>query len=123
MVTIILAALLAVFGIVAVLAYVAKTHNRIILGFQPKYALAATHPIASGTSLATARREGLLIREKWPKASLPADAVPAVTADNSQLVTSVNIPQGQLLVQTMLVTSTQQTGGLVVPTGMVAVTM
>ena len=123
MVTIMLAVLLAVFGIVAVLAYVSNANNNAIRKYKAAYVLLAAHPIASGTTLATARREKLLVREKMPLGSLPSDVVPAVTADNSNLVTSVNIPQGTLLVQAMLVTKTQRTGSLVVPPGLVAVTM
>lgn len=123
MVTIMLAALLAIFGIVAVLAYVSNANARAVDKLKAAYVLIAVHPIASGTTLAQARHEKLLVRERMPLSSLPNDVVTSVTADNSNLVTSVNIPQGTLLVQTMLVTKTQRTGSLVVPPGMVAVTM
>jgi pilus assembly protein CpaB len=123
MLTVMLAALLAVFGIVAVLAYVAKANARAIQNTKTVFVLVAKKPIPSGTSVSEARRQGLLLREPEPFGAVPKTAVLSVTADISSLVTSVNLPQGSLLLRPMLVKKSQRTAGLVIPPGLVAVTM
>jgi Flp pilus assembly protein CpaB len=123
MLTVMLAALLAVFGIVAVLAYVQTANKRAIADTRTVFVLVAQQPIPSGTSVSVARRQGLLLREPEPFGAVPKTAVLSVTSDISSLVASVNIPQGSLLLRPMLVKKSQRTAGLVIPPGLVAVTM
>jgi pilus assembly protein CpaB len=121
--TIALAVLLAVLGTAGVLAYVGHANARAIAGQQAVTVLIADKLIPSGTSAADAQRQGLLGSEKLPAASVPADALTAVTPDLTALVTSSEVQPGQLLLRPMLVTSTQVTGGLAIPAGMVAVSV
>jgi len=123
MVTVMLAGLLAVLGIVAVLAYVGRANQRAIAGMKAQYVLVAKQAIPSGTAASQAVSGGLLIREQLPASSVPPDAVQSITSDISGLVTSAPIQPGQLLLREMLVQKSQRTGALVIPPGKVAVTV
>jgi pilus assembly protein CpaB len=115
------AALLAVLGIVAVLAYVGKANQRAIAGIKPASVLVAKQAIPAGTPVSQAR--ALLTSHQIPAYLAPSDAVRSISQDLSNLVTSVNIPQGQMLLREMLVDKSQRTGALVLPPGDMAVTL
>jgi pilus assembly protein CpaB len=121
MVTVIVAGLLAAVGIVAVLAYVAKANQRAIQGIKPASVLVAKQAIAAGTPVSEAR--AMLISHQVPASLVPSDAVRSISQDIADLVTNVNIPQGQPLLREMLVQKSQRTGALLIPAGDVAVTL
>jgi pilus assembly protein CpaB len=121
--TIALAVLLAVVGTAGVLVYVSHANSRAIAGQKAVTVVIAEKLIPTGTSADAAQQQGLLGSETLPAASVPADAVTAVTADLSGLVTSSDVQPGQLLLRQMLVAKSQATGGLVIPPGMVAVSV
>jgi len=123
MLTVTVAALLAVLGIVAVLAYVQKANQRAVQGMKAEYVLVAKQAIPSGTVVEQAYRGGLLTREQLPASSVPVDAVHTVAADISKLVTSAAIQPGQLLLREMLVPARQVTGAIAIPSGKVAVSV
>lgn len=119
--TIALAVLLAVLGTGGVLAYVNHANARALAGQHAVTVLIARQAIPAGTSAADARARGLLGTERLPSASVPADALTAITPDVSALVTDADVQAGQLLLRPMLVTKTQDTSGLTVPRGKFAV--
>ena len=121
--TIALATLLAAVGTVAVLAYVHQANVRAVNGVQAVNVLVAESAIPSGTPAGQALREGLLGSQKLPVASVPANAIRSITPELSGLVTSAAVQSGQLLLRPMLVAAAQVTGGVAIPTGMVAVTV
>jgi pilus assembly protein CpaB len=121
--TIALAVLLAVLGTAGVLVYVSHANARAVAGQQAVTVLVADKLIPTGTSAATAQQQGLLVSEKLPAASVPADAVTALTPDLSALVANSDVQPGQLLLRPMLVSQTQVTGGLAIPPGLVAVSV
>jgi len=123
MLTVTLAALLAVFGIVAVLAYVANTKTRVVADMSPEYVLVAKAPIASGTRAEAALNSKLLVSEQLPASSVPIDALHSITADNANMVTSTAIQPGQLLLKEMLVPAREVTGAIAIPDGKVALTV
>lgn len=125
MLTMALAALLAVLGTVAVLAYVHQANNRAVAGLKTENVLVAKAAIPAGTKAALAVREGLLTRQQFPRESLPADPVQSISSATGGLVINVEMQPGQMLLRPMLVPATQVTasGGLVVPSGMFAVTV
>jgi pilus assembly protein CpaB len=124
--TIALAGLLALVGVVAVLAYARQANNRAVEGLKAEAVLAATGAIRAGTSLGTAQNEHLLTTEKVPASSL-SGVVPVqrVTDKNRNLVVSGPVGSGQLLLQNMLASAASATasGSLPIPAGMVAVTV
>jgi len=121
--TIALAVLLAVLGTGGVLAYVSKANARALAGQQAVTVLIARQVIPAGTSAAAAQAQGLLGTERLPSASVPADALTAITPAISALVTDAAVQPGQLLLRPMLVTSVASTSGLAIPHGMVAVAL
>jgi pilus assembly protein CpaB len=121
--TIALAVLLAVLGTGGVLAYVSGANARALAGQQAVTVLIARQTIAAGTSAADAQAQGLLSTERLPSASVPADALTAITPDISGLVTDADVQPGQLLLRPMLVTSVQKSSGLTIPPGMLAVAL
>jgi pilus assembly protein CpaB len=118
-----LAVLLAVLGTVGIFSYVSHANSRAIAGQKAVTAVVAQKPIPSGTSAGDALAQGLLRTETLPAASVPADAVAALTPDLKTLVTSADVQSGQLLLRPMLVTQAQATSGLAIPSGMVAVSV
>jgi pilus assembly protein CpaB len=116
-----LAVLLAALGAGAVLAYVHQAVTRGLAGQKAVTVLVALQVIPSGTTARAARQEGLLRSETLPAASVPANAVRSITTGLASLVTSAEVEPGQLLLRPMLVPAAQVTGGIALPSGMVAV--
>jgi len=119
--TIALAVLLAVLGTGGVLAYVNHANARALAGQHAVTVLIARQAIPAGTSAADAQARGLLRAERLPSASVPADALAAITPDIAALVTDADVQPGQLLLRPMLVTKTRDATGLAVPRGKFAV--
>jgi pilus assembly protein CpaB len=121
MLTVILAALLGVVGIVAVLAYVKKTNSTAFDNGKAVSVLVASGSIPQGTSLNQAVSGNLLIPKRYPKGAIPAGAVTKVTPTNGKLVTTSAMQPGQLLLTSMLVRRGAVSGAIAVPTGDMAV--
>ena len=117
------AVVLAAFGAGAVLAYVHQAVAHGLAGQKGATVLVAQRVIPSGTAARVAQRDGLLRAETLPAASVPANAVRAITPGLAALVTSAQIEPGQLLLRPALVTAAQVTGGVALPPNMVAVTI
>lgn len=121
--TIALAVLLAILGTAGVLVYVNHADARALAGQKAVTVLVAKSLIPSGTSAADAQRQGLLGTQTLPAASVPADALTAITPDISGLVTDSQVQPGQVLLRPILVPAAQVTSGLAIPNGMVAVSI
>ena len=121
-----LAVVLAVVGIVAVLAYVRQANDRAVTGLRAETVLVAAGAIPAGTSLSEAKSGGLLTTEKVPESSLTTAAVQAVTAANGDQVVSGAVAKGQVLLDNMLGATAgdgQSGGGFVVPPGKIAISI
>ncbi|MGE5133158.1 MAG: RcpC/CpaB family pilus assembly protein [Gemmatimonadota bacterium] len=121
--TVLLAVLLAVIGTGAVLAYVRQADARALAGQKAVRVLVAQQQIPAGTAAGAAFRDGMLTSEVLPASSVPAEAVGSVGPGLAGLVSSTDIPSGQVLLRPMLVPAAQVTGALAIPAGMVAVTI
>jgi pilus assembly protein CpaB len=126
--TITLAAVLAMLGIVAVLAYVHQANERAVNGLKAQTVVIAAHAIPAGTSLSTAQNAHWLSTEKVPDSSLTSPVVHSLTAANAHLVTRGNVPKGWVLLQNMLAKPGTLTAGtfgpvLPVPKGDIGVAM
>ena len=126
--TITLAAVLGVFGIVAVLAYVHQANDRAVNGLKAETVMFASKAIPAGTSLDAAQQGGLLAQEKMPLSSLSSPAVQSVTSANGHLVVSANVPKGSVVLQNMVarpgtLTAHGNGGVLPLPKGDIGVTM
>lgn len=122
--TITLAAVLALIGVVAILAYVRQANERAVNGLKAETVWVARDPIAAGTSLSQARSR--LGTEKVPDSSVTLPVpVPLPAANEHKVVTSA-VAKGQVLLQNMLGASASNasaSGGFLVPSGMVAVSI
>jgi len=126
--TITLAAVLAILGVVAVLAYVRQANERAVNGLKAQTVMMAAHAIPAGTSLSAAHIAHSPSTEKVPDSSLATPAVQSVTAANAHLVMRGNVPKGWVLLQNMLAKPGTLTAGsygpvLPVPKGDIGVTM
>lgn len=121
--TITLAIVLAVLGTAGVLAYVHGADARALAGQTAVSVLVAQDKIPSGTTAGTALQSGMLVSQKLPESAVPSEAVNSITPAVSGLVLGTDVQPGQVLLRPMLVTSSQLTGALAIPKGMVAVTV
>ena len=121
---IILAAVLALAGAVAVLAYARQANERAIAGLTTVEVIAAKGTISARTSLAEAEQHGLLTTETLPEKSVPAEAIRS-TAGLAGLVFSATVQPAQLVLRPMLVPAAQSTSTdvLPIPKGMQAITV
>jgi pilus assembly protein CpaB len=125
MLTIVLAAVLGLFGVVAVVAYAHQANQRAVAGLKAEPVLIAAQSIPAGTSLNKAQRAGWLISETVP-ASSATDAVHSVNKQNRGLVTTASVPKGQLLLMNMLGNSAdaaQNGSNFNLPSKLIAVTV
>jgi pilus assembly protein CpaB len=121
--TIALAIVMAVIGVVVVLIYVKGADQRAIAGQKAVTVLVATQQVPAGTTAGAALSEGLLSSQMLPAQSVPSDAVRSITPNLRGLVLSSDLPSGQLLLRPILVTAVQAATGLPIPAGKVAVTI
>jgi pilus assembly protein CpaB len=119
----VLAGMLALLGIVAVLAYVRNADDRALQRYHVVRVLVAKQPIPAGTNAESAISSGLLVSEKFPVGSVPPEAVRQIGHADSKLVTSAPMGQGQLLLQSMLVAKSQGAVPLAIPAGKEAVSV
>jgi pilus assembly protein CpaB len=102
--TIVLAALLAVIGTVAVLEYVHKANVRAIAGLQTENVYYATGTISAGTKLGDALRNGLVATEQLPvKNVISGELTPATIARLTGQAFDATVQQGQNVMENMLV--------------------
>jgi pilus assembly protein CpaB len=120
--SIVLAAILAVVGAGAVLVYVHQANNRAVAGLKTETVLEASNNIPAGTSLGQALGQNLLKHVQLPVAYLAANPVQAVTPYNRNMVLGALVPSGELLLQPMLTTLSKlvTSGSVVPPAGMAA---
>jgi pilus assembly protein CpaB len=122
--TVTLAAVLAVVGVVAVAAYVRQANVRAVNGLKAETVYMAAGPIPAGTSLLKAQQAKLLGTEEVPASSV-SNAVQKVNgADENEVVTG-NVAKGQVLLQNMLgsASSVTPSGGFVLPANDIAVSV
>lgn len=112
---IVLAAVLALAGTVAVLAYARSANERAIAGLKTVTVIAAKGIISPRTSLAEAKRDGQLISETLPESSVPTQALRSTAGLAAGLVFSSTVQPAQLILRPMLVPATQFTANSVLP--------
>ena len=121
--TVAVALVLAVLGAVGVLSYAHQADQRALAGMRAVTVYVAKGQIPSGTTAGLALNEGLLVSQKFPATSVPADAVRSISPATAGLVLTGGLASGQLLLSQMLGTSVQTAAALPIPPGMVAVTL
>jgi pilus assembly protein CpaB len=98
------AAVLALIGVIAILAYVRQANERAIAGLKAETVEVAAGPIPAGMSLSQASQQNLLRTEDLPESSLAnaGRVVHGLTAQNRPMVVNSTMAGGQVLLQKML---------------------
>jgi pilus assembly protein CpaB len=120
---VLVAALLALVGCAAVVAYVRGADERALAGRQAVWVLVSTQRIPAGTSAAGIRAGGYAERVAMPAGTVPGTALAALDGQLDGLVLSTDLPASQLLLRGMFAEPSQITGGLAVPDGKLAVSV
>ena len=119
----VIAVLIAVLAGVAVYFYQATADQRALAGKEATTVLIVKSDIAAGTKLADAQAQGWLSQESYPTAALPQGTVSVVDSSNQDLVLNHAVTKGHILLAAELGTHADATSQIVVPDGMVAVSV
>ena len=117
------AAVLAVVGCLAVVAYVRGADQRALAGRQAVWVLVSKQRVPAGTSAAGIRDGGYTERVAMPADTVPGTALAALDHQLDGLVLTADLPTSQLLLHGMFAAPSQVTGGLAVPDGKLAVSV
>jgi pilus assembly protein CpaB len=107
-------------GLFLVLSADARAQSRIS---DPVTVVIAVARIPIGTTGAKIRTGNMVRLEKMPKASVPSDALPEISAELDKLVVTSNITVGQVLLAANFGDQSKITNGLALPDGKMAVTV
>lgn len=119
----VIAILLAVIAGVAVYFYQATADQRAIAGKEASTVLIAKSDIAAGVKLADAQSQGWIKLESYPTAALPAGTISVVNSTNQELVFNHAITKGHILLSAELGTKADATSQIIVPDGMIAISV
>lgn len=117
------AALLALAGTGAVLAYVAGADDRALANTRSAEVLIASGQIAKGTSFAQARADGLVTSARFPVSALPPDALATSEGIADGAVATQDVAARQILLAGTFgpATQSEDVAGLTLPAGASAV--
>lgn len=119
-IAIVLAGLGTAGGLFLVLSADARAQSRIS---DPVTVAIAVKRIPVGTTGANVREGGMVRLEKMPRASVPTDALPEISAELDKLVVTSNVVVGQILLAANFGEQSKVTSGLALPEGKMAVTV
>ena len=91
----VVAGVVALFGVGAVVLYAQGADSRAVAGAMPQPVYVSQKLVPAGTVLGDAVTSGLLTRTNLAAGSKPAGALAEVTADNQQLVAVTDIQPGE----------------------------
>ena len=117
------AVLLAGLGAVAVLGYAGAADARAVAGQEARTVYVSSQPVPAGTTLGEAVSEELLTKDVFAARSVPNGALMKVGPENEQLVATSAIAAGEIVLASRFGAQQEADTALVVPEGMVAVTV
>ncbi|GGQ75680.1 Flp pilus assembly protein CpaB [Couchioplanes azureus] len=120
---VLVAAVLAGVGCLAVVAYVRGADQRALAGREAVWVLVSTRRIPAGTTAAGIRAGGYTEKVAMPAGTVPGTALGEVDARLDGLVLTADLLPSQLLLRGMFAEPSQVTGGLAVPDGKLAVSV
>lgn len=121
--TLILAVLFALVAGGSVYAFTASVDQRALLSKEPTQVLVAALQIPAGISLASAQAEGMIKTEVFPASTIPAEALKVIDSINQNLLATVPIQPGSLILSTQFATTLNSSSALNLPNGYVAVSV
>lgn len=119
----VLAAVIALFGAVAVFLYARGADARAIAGADPRTVYVSEKAVAAGTSLADAVRDRALVKTQVAGRALPLGALTEVTDENQVLVAITDIGIGEYVLASRFGTTPSGRKAIQVPPGQVAVSV
>ncbi|MEV4706189.1 Flp pilus assembly protein CpaB [Actinoplanes sp. NPDC049316] len=120
---VLVAAVLAGAGCLAVVAYVRGADQRALAGREAVWVLVTKQLIPAGTSAAAVRDGGYVERVAMPAATVPANALGELDEQLGGLVLTADVAASRLLLRGMFAEPSEVTGGLAVPDGKLAVSV
>jgi pilus assembly protein CpaB len=120
---ILVAIVLGALGTGGLLLYAATADERARSNIEAVTVAVAAERIPVGTSGARIRAEEMVRLEQVPRAAMPSDALPEVSAELDRLVLTSTTQPGQILLSAMFSESSNVTSGLNLPDGTMAVTV
>ncbi|MEV6600783.1 Flp pilus assembly protein CpaB [Actinoplanes sp. NPDC051346] len=120
---VLVAAVLAGVGCLAVVAYVRGADQRALAGRAAVWVFVSKQRIPAGTSAAAIRDGGYTERVQMPAGTVPGTALGEVGSQLDGLVLTADLGPSQLLLRGMFAEPSQVTGGLAVPDGKLAVSV
>lgn len=120
---VLVAAVLAGAGCLAVVAYVRGADQRALAGREAVWVLVTKQQVPAGTSAAAIRDGGYAERVAMPAATVPQTALGEVDEKLDGLVLTADVAPSRLLLRGMFAEPSQVTGGLAVPDGKLAVSV
>ena len=117
----VVAGVVALFGVGAVVLYAQGADSRAVAGAMPQPVYVSQKLVPAGTVLGDAVTSGLLTRTNIAAGSKPAGSLADVTADNQQLVAVTDIQPGEYVLAARFGSQSSGTKALQVPNGQVAV--
>jgi pilus assembly protein CpaB len=117
------AVLLAGLGALAVLGYAGAADARAVAGQEARTVYVSTQAVPAGTTLGDAVAEGLVGKEVFAAKSVPSGALEKVGPENEALVATSDIAAGEIVLASRFGAQQEADTALVVPEGMVAVTV
>lgn len=122
-VLVVLAVALAVLAGFAAYTYLSGAEDRALARYEMVSVLFSQDTIPEGTSLADAVAEGLAAPSEFPADFVPSNAISSITPDIADLVTPVELAEGQILLVGDFTSATPEPDLLAVPDGKVAVSI
>jgi pilus assembly protein CpaB len=122
-VVIVVAIVLATLGAGLVISYAVTADMRARSNIEGVTVAIADKRIPAGTSGAKIRSEKMFRLERFPKTSVPSDALNDVSAELDRLVVTSTVAPGQVLLSAMFGEQSKVNSGLNLPDGKMAVTV
>lgn len=122
-IALIAAALVAIFGVVAMVAYVNGADRRAVANADPQPVYVTEKVVPAGKTLQAALDEGLIVQTNVAAKSRPLGALTAVDDSNKNLVAVSDIGVGEYVLASRFGTTPSGARALPVPSGMVGITM
>jgi pilus assembly protein CpaB len=117
------ALLIALVGSLSVVTYARGADQRALAGQEAIRVFVAVKEVAAGTTAGRAVEQGLIAQKLIARAGVPDDALTEVGSGYDQLVATSNIQPGELLLRARFAARGATQGTLLVPEGLVAVSV
>jgi pilus assembly protein CpaB len=117
------AVLIALVGAVAVVTYARAADERALAGQQAVRAYVAVQEVPAGTTAGKAVADGLIVQKLIARAAVPDGVLVDVGAGYDQLVATSTIQPGELVLRARFAARGATQGALLVPEGMLAVSV